>query len=869
VSDTADRAARWAQVQEVFHAALERPPAERTRHLDEACGDDAELRAEVELLLAAHEGPGVLGEPAARASPLGLDGDRFGPYRILRPLGRGGMGAVYLAEREGPGFTQVVALKLLHAGVLLPEMDERFARERRILARLEHPGIARLIDGGYTPTHQPYLAMEFVEGTPLTEYAVYHRLTIRDRIRLFLEVCDAVQYAHQRLVIHRDLKPSNILVPAGGHPKLLDFGIATLGETDDGTTATRTGAWFTPSYASPEQVRRERVTTLSDLYGLGILLYELLAGVRPYDVTLLSPSELERVVCWVPCERPSVRATDPRVARVLRGDLDTIVLKALAKEPDRRYGSVQELADDLRRHLEHERVHARPDSLSYRATTFLRRNGAAVAAAILVMGTLGAGLAATAWQARMAGQARDRAEAALRQSQEVTEFLIGLFEESDPLQAPVDPALATAILQRGVARAGELAGEPAVQARLLDALGMIFVNLGRYEDAHRLVGQALGIRLATHGTDHVDVAESLRHVARVNRALASYTAAETLYRQALDIQRRLLGPDHPAVAETMLDLGFLLPYLGRPAESEAAYRDALALQRRVLPPDDPAIGRTIMRVAGILRLRGQAAPAESVGREGLAFLTASLGPDHPEVAGATIAYADYVAQDSTRYAEAEALYRRGLAIQRQVFGDRHMVFGHGMGNLAELLAKTGRYAEADSLLRGLLAMYEQIVGPEHEQVAATKEAIADLLAAQGRYDEAIALRRDGVAIWRKALGEDHPVVGGSLLGLARLYEMAGNDSVAEELMLEGLALRRRGNAPRHPLVGLALVQVGELNTRQKDDATAERQLLEAWDILQALMDTAHPQVRQARAALVRLYEAWNRPEDAARYRGAQ
>jgi serine/threonine-protein kinase len=869
VSETADRAARWARVQEVFHAALERSPADRARHLSEVCGDDAGLRAEVEMLLAAHDGPGVLGEPTARRPLTGLDGNRIGPYRILRPLGRGGMGAVYLAEREGTGFTQVVALKLLHAGVLVPEMDERFARERRILARLEHPGIARLIDGGYTPSHQPYLAMEFVEGTPLTEYAVHHRLTIRDRLRLFMEVCDAVQYAHQRLVIHRDLKPSNILVPVGGHPKLLDFGIATLSETDDGTTATRTGAWFTPSYASPEQVRRERVTTLSDLYALGILLYELLAGVRPYDVTLLSPSDLEQVVCRTPCERPSTRAADPRVARVLRGDLDTIVLKALAKEPDRRYGSVQELADDLRRHLAHEPVHARPDSFGYRATTFLRRNRATVAAATLVVGALGAGLTATAWQARMAGQSRDRAEAALRQSQEVTEFLIGLFEENDPLQAPVDPALATAILERGVARAGELAGEPAVQARLLDALGMIFLNLGRYEDAHRLVGHALGVRLATHGTEHPDVAESLRHVARVDRSLASYTAAEALYRQALDIQRRLLGPDHPAVAETMLDLGFLLPYLGRLAESEVAYRDALALQRRVLAPGDPTIGSTIMRLAGILRLRGQIAPAESVGRDGLAFLTTALGPEHPEVAGATVAYADYVAQDSTRYAEAEALYRHGLAIQRQVFGNRHMALGHGMGNLADLLAKTGRYAEADSLLRERLAMYEQIVGPDHEQVAGTKEAIADLLAAQGRFEEAIALRREGLTIWRTALGEDHPVVGGSLLGLARLYELAGNDVMAEQLMLEGLALRRRGHGARHALVGLALVQLGTLNTRRKDYATAERQLLEAWDILQALMDTAHPQVRQARAALVTLYEAWNRPEDAARYRGAQ
>lgn len=869
-----DPAARWARVQDLLHEALALPHAARVDHLRAACAGDDLLYDEVQSLLV-HVTGGALGEPDDPTTGESAV-ESFGPYRVSRVLGHGGMGTVYLAEREGSGFTQLVALKLLRPDLLMPPhlvpvLERRFAQERQILARLEHPGIARLIDGGYTPGGQAYLAMEYVEGQPLLTYATSQQLGVRARLELFLQVCEAVQYAHRQLVIHRDLKPSNILVTTDGNPKLLDFGIATFVEAEEATagdqpTGAKTGAWLTPAYASPEQVRRERITTLSDLYSLGVLLYELLAGVRPYEVIGLSPAAVEEVVCRRVPERPSMRVVDRRLARLLRGDLDTIVLKAVAKEPERRYGSVQELADDLRRHLRREGVHARPDSIGYRTSTFLRRNRSAVAASLTVLIALIGGLAATAWQATTAQRARQDAEAALAQSEEVTAFLIGLFEASDPQQEPLDPTVGAAILERGVARADELADQPLLRARLLDALGMVFVNLGRYDDAHELVGQALGIRMGRLGPTHPDVALSLRHLGWTRRALGDYTAAEAMLRQALSIQRATLPGDDPAIAETMSDLAFVLPYLGELGESEVLYQLVVASRRRTLGDTHPAVADALFRVAAILRLQGLTPRGESVAREALTLREQALGPEHYTVGGGMIALADFVAEDSTRLDDAERLYRDGLGIQRRALGDHHIMLAHGLGNLAYLLRRERRYDEAYALMQELLTLRQEQLGVDHPSVAGDKESIADLLAEQGRLADAIALRREGLAGWRRTLGPHHPSVAGSLDGLARLYSQAGAYQIAESLLVEGLEIRRRANGPRHALVGIMLTHLGEVNTQRGHFAEAERQLLEANDIVTEHVDPAHATARATRQALVSLYEAWDRPADADRWR---
>src|SRR5215470_5019015 len=403
-------AAGWPLVKDVFQAALDRPPEERAAFLDSACAGDDALRREVEsLLVAQREAGAFLSRPAALPAPPELEGRRVGPYRVLGPIGRGGMGVVYRAVRDDDVFRKTVALKVV-AGGASAEHLRRLAHERQILGRLQHPNIATILDGGTTDEGQPYLVMEYVEGEAIDAYCAARGLGTRERLEMFRTVCSAVQYAHQNLVVHRDLKPQNVLVTPDGQPKLLDFGIAKLlaaGVDPDETPTATLLPMMTPEYASPEQVRGEAVTTASDVYSLGVVLYELLTGARPYSVRTGSLQEIVRVVCDT---QPAVPSAAAPQAHGVRGDLDTIVLKALRKEPARRYASAQELADDLRRYLEGRPVLARKDTVGYRVGKFVGRHRVGVAAAALVAASLVGGLVTTLRQARIAEANRLRAE---------------------------------------------------------------------------------------------------------------------------------------------------------------------------------------------------------------------------------------------------------------------------------------------------------------------------------------------------------------------------------------------------------------------------------------------------------------------------
>ena len=867
----------WDRINEVFHAALEREGEERDRYLAEACAGDAVLRAEVASLLK-YASSGPLGEPVAAPEEVDRTGAIFGDYRIISRLGQGGMGAVYLAERSGAGFTQRVALKLLrrdlfHAVGGTPGLEQRFARERQILARLEHPGIARLIDGGYGPGGQPYLAMEYVEGDSLAQFVRKRDLDIDARVRLFIAIAEAVHYAHQRLVIHCDLKPGNILIQASGDPKLLDFGVATLAESEDGSRSaespgTPTGFWFTPSYASPEQVRGERVTTLSDIYALGILLYELLTGKRPYEIADPSPRAVEQVVCERIPERPSSRVEHPSLARRLRGDLDTIVLKALAKEPERRYRSAQGLAEDLRRHLEHEPVSARPDTLGYRVRTFVRRHRGAVTAAALVLVALTAGLITTSWQARVAAAARLKAESALSQSQEVSDFLVGVFLEGDPNVSPVSAAFAEQLLERGRVRADELGSQPAIQARLLDALGQLFLNLGRNAEARTATAQGLTIRRRLFGDIHPDVAVSLQHLGRIERVDGRYQHAELLYRQAMAILRATTGTENAAYADALSDLAFLLPYVARLPESEAAYREVFAIRHRVLKPEDPAIADALFRLSFVLQAQGKVAEAEAAAREGLTLRRQALGPLNPGVGQAQISVADVIVHDSTRWKEAEWLYRGGVAMQRRAMGDQYLGLVHGIGNLAQLLQQEHRFVEAESLMQKVIELRVAGLGPDHYIVATDRGSLADIWADEGRLDDAIRVRREVVASIERSKGPDHPMVGGSLYDLSLLYMRKGDLAAAESLLVRSAEIRRRAQGPTHLLVARCQALLGEIAVRRHQYLRAEQQLTEARAILEATGSATPEELSRLHRNLAITYRALGRSADAARYAGA-
>ncbi len=864
--------ARWERVQEIFLAALDLPEADRPAFVATASGDDDALAAEVHSLLAAHEDERFLADtPDASDAPrlYGLPSDRIGPYSILRPLGQGGMGTVFLAERSTEDLTQVVALKLLRTDFAIPQLLERFRNERRILARLEHPGIARLIDAGAAPTGQPFFAMEFVEGVNLMEYVHANRLSVRDRLRLFLEVCDAVEYAHQQLVVHRDLKPSNILVGEDGRPKLLDFGIAKIVQPDDIGSAlpiTRTGRFFTPEYASPEQVRGEPQTTLSDVYALGVLLHELLTSERPFELRSLSPSEAEHTVCHVQPKRPSDRVVEPRMRRLLVGDLDTIVLKALAKEPSRRYSSVRALHDDLRRYLERKPVRARPDRWTYRASKFVQRHRTAATAVSLAFFSLIAGLGTVLWQGSVARRERDRAETALRQSEDVTDFLTSLFQAADPRETTVDTVAARAILRRGAAQVDALADQPLLQARMLDALAKVFRSLGEYRRAHEMVSRSLELRRANLEPGHPDIGSSLRGLGQTLRMLSRYEEAEAAYLGALAIFEKRPGAGSPEVASTFEDLGFLMPYLGRPADATRYYREALALNRRLYDEDDPAITADLLLVGLSLRRQGNYEEALSLIREAVARSRRDPGEEDAETGISLFHLADVIVEGGADSAEAEALYREGIAIRRRAGGDRDLGAIHGMENLASLLSAQGQHGEAERLLREALDLRLNALGPNSPPVANSLSLLAGELARQGRLDDAIDMERRTLATWKQAVGAEHTSIATAMLELGLMLTQAGRYGEAETLIRDGLAMRIRLHGPEHVLVGLAYVDLGELLTHRRAFAEAESSLLEAARILELHQTPRHVDLRRVHERLADLYGAMGRTEPAAHYR---
>jgi eukaryotic-like serine/threonine-protein kinase len=889
------QAATRDRIESIFDEALDRPPDTRDAFVAEACAGDDHLLAEVQALLAAHERDGSpLDRGAAGIAASLLDDHeqrhgearRIGPYRVLRELGRGGMGVVYLAERDDGQFRRRVAVKLLRASPDADELNRRFRAERQILASLSHPGIAQLLDGGVTEGRLPYLVMEYVDGMPIDAYCDLHRLDIPARLRLFIEVCDAVQHAHQNLIIHRDLKPGNIFVTADGRVKLLDFGIAkllnpVLGGDDAPLTRTQFRA-MTPEYASPEQVRGGSLTTASDVYALGVVLYELLAGHPPYRAEGRGPHELAALVCDREPEPPSTRVrrserititgdrrreiTPITVAaardtvpdglrRALRGDLDAIVLMAMRKEPGRRYGSAALLAQDLVRHLDGMPVIAHRESRGYRIGKFLRRHRLEAGAACIVLLALVAGASVASWQAALAGRERDRAEHALAQAEEVTDFLMGLFEASDTDGIAAE-VTARDLLRRGTRRADELAEQPLVQARMLDVIGRMHHSLGQYDEAERLLSRAVALRRAA-GPDAVqDLASSLLHLSLVHRSRGGREEAIALVAEALEIRRRVLPSDDPELADAVYQLGWLAPLEAQ----ESLYREALAiLKRRDLQRD-----RQVSLMQGIatnIRRQGRLAEAVETDREALREAERLFGPTSARTGYAMIHLADQVRDIEHDLPSAESLYRRGMELITREEGEHSQLLIHGLNSLADVRARRGDGREAELLLRRAIEVRAAAVGHEHPHVAGQVHALAGELFRQRRLDEAESTARDAVSRLERAFGTRHPRVASSLPRLAEIVAARGRLAEADSLYRATLRAHAAADATQPGHGAEIRKQYATFLQRQRRFDEAETLIHDALAMLGRIYaDDDHPHLLDHRRALADLYRASGRPE---------
>ncbi|MBS0194109.1 MAG: tetratricopeptide repeat protein [Proteobacteria bacterium] len=853
----------WAKVGPKLDELLDLPPDHRQARLETIGVEDPALAAELRRLLAFETTDShLLDTPVPQASlHAPVPGARVGPYRLQWMIGEGGMGQVWLAERADGLFERKVALKLLHPGLAGAGLRARFDRERQILASLGHEHVARMFDAGIAADGQPYIALEYIEGQSITSYATSHKLTVVLKLQLFLQVCSAVSHAHAGLVVHRDLKPSNILVTPAGDVRLLDFGIAKLLDApgrDTSSDGTHTGTRaFTLYYAAPEQIRGDAITTATDVYSLGVILYELLAGCRPYRMDRDTDAAWEEAIVGVEPARPSVVAheradlvtrSERRLSRVLAGDLDTIVLKALQKSPEERYRSVEALAADIKRHLAGLPIEAHAKGFGYRFGKYVRRHAVSLVAMAALIAVLGSGLYVM-WRQQL------QARAETQRAQAMHDFVIGLFEQAQKEAGPDRAVDIGSLLDAGVRRMQtEFAGQPTTRVELLAMTARIRLRLGDYRaaiaaldlqksaldrasaavqieslqlrgDALRLLGEperCRGLLLAHESQLDMrgdaaqrDAADYESALGRCERALQNRDAARQHFQRALALREAHVDTGAEP-AESLFDLATLDADAGRLQVALDGMMAALARLRAAHHDQGPLAASIWLNLGMLYREMGNSVAAETAFRTSERLASALYGEGHP----ATI--------------DAE----RGLA---SIYVDQ------------------GKLDQAEALFKQAQTQLTRLLGPDHPDLGSMENSLGIIAWQRGNIATAQTRLRRAIALWK-----DSPRLSGGVFNLAMVLHDAGHDAEAETLARQALALREKQFGPHNGLVGMSLRQLGLIRMAQGDLAGAEPLLLQAQSILVADYGAAHTATGQAQLAIARLRFAQHRAADAAR-----
>jgi serine/threonine-protein kinase len=883
---------RWERIEKLFESAAEMPPEIRASFLEQECADDPVLRRQVEsLILSVGESDAVIHSAIRNAAESAISnedilfvGKQIGSYRIVRELGHGGMGTVFLAVRSDDEYQKQVAIKLVKSSGAYSEILRRFRSERQILAKLDHPNIARLFDGGTIQNGLPYVVMEFVEGEPIDQYSDRNKLSINERLQLFRKVCSAVQYAHQNLVVHRDIKPANILVTQDGEPKLLDFGIAKLTNPDSTMLAvpeTRADMrMLTPEYASPEQVRGELITTASDIYSLGVLLYELLTGHCPSPLKNYTPQEIEQAVCHREPDKPSAtvergieqmteagsnvtltseilsmrRSTVPRkLKKQLRGDLDNIVLMAIRKEPHRRYVSAEQLSEDIRRHLEGLPILARRATLAYRTHKFLQRHkvGAATTAVVLLLisGLIG-------YYTTQLANERDRARAEAANAAQVSKFLIELFEVSDPSQSKGEAITAKELLDRGAAKIeNELVAQPKVQSTMMDVLGRVYRTLGLYDRSHVLLEKGLSIRRKVFTKDDPEVAKSLFNLAELLHYEKKYDEAEPLYVEALTIQRKNFEPGSLEMARTLDLLGRLKRDKREYDEAERLHREALEIRRKLVGENSTEFADSLHSIGMLLYLKEDLKGAESAFRQELEILK-ELRREYPALTNNLAV----LFNNQGKYVEAESYNRQTLALVRKMYGDDHPFLAHSLYNLGVTLYGRGAFDEAESLLRQSLDIRIKSIGENNIDSLKSLKNLARVLSAKGDHETAQTMFKNALGRLKKSLGNNHPAVIETMSEYATFLQKVGDYKEASDIFRNVLSLDRKQLGDQHRFVAVDLYNLGLLLVDQGDYTQAQQLLKQALDIQRKKLTPGHPEIAATLRGLASVTKETNRKE---------
>jgi serine/threonine-protein kinase len=834
---------RWEKIQELFHEAADLPEENRRFFLETKCAADTELMTQVLAMLDADAVPAsILGRDLSDVAGSVITSDPhlprhlFGAYHVTGMLGEGGMGVVYLAQRDDLGTR--AALKILRDAWLSPARRERFVLEQRTLARLEHPSIARLYDSGTLPDGTPWFVMEYVEGTPITSYCRANRCDLRERLRLFREACAAVQFAHANLVIHRDIKPSNILVRADGSVKLLDFGISKhVDALDSPAEQTRTAMrMMTPAYASPEQIRGDAVGTHSDVYSLGVLLYELIVGRLPFDLSNRSASETEKILLEREAERPSLAARrmslvgdTSHIDGVSKGqwaDLDVLILTGMHKDFSRRYPTVYALTEDVDHFLSSEPLDARGDSARYKLGKFVGRHRPSLFAGTIALAAI---IALVVFYTMRLASARNFAVAETARAELIQGFTLNLLQGGEEDAGPADSLRVVTLVDRGAQEARTLDGDPATQAQLYETLGGLYEKLGKFDAADSLLNRSLSQRKKLFGSDHAEVGQSLVALGMLRDAQAEFDSAEVYVTRGLAMLRKHLPRGDQRVRKAIASLGRVLDDKGDYDRAIPVLEEAVQLEQ-AQPAPTPDLSVALSELANVHFYAGHYAVSDTLNRRALAIDRKLYGRVHPHIAD-DLMNLGAIQFESQNFAEAERFDREALAITRAWYGNSNPETASNLTLLGRALVSEKKLAEAHDVLREAVDIQERAYGPVHPRVASALNELGRVAQQQGNLDEAQRNFQRVVDIYRKVYNDRHYTIGVALSNLAGVYKDRRQYAQAERLFDEVFRRYKEDLTPGHQLVGIAKVRYGEVLLADGKLDDARRELKSGEDIL--------------------------------------
>jgi serine/threonine-protein kinase len=879
---------QWKRINNIVDTALELTKEERDTYIQEQCKEDKQLIEKITTFIEAIEQSDTEGfledlsnyqqqlaqdvlDEDAQKKDAALVGSTIDSYEVIKLIGHGGMGSVFLAKRADNTYEQKVAFKVLRRGLHTPSNVARFKRARQILAKLNHPNIAQLLDGGLTPEGLPYLVMEYVEGKSLYEYCNQHSFSIEERVQLLQSICRAVQHAHKNAIIHRDLKPSNILVTEEGEVKILDFGIAKLLEPEDPEQPlyqTQTGArLLTFSYASPEQIENGPITTATDIYTLGIVFHELLCGAHPFDLEGKKLTEIENIIRTKSPSTPRMRflqlpegirqkearyrqANPTSLSQTLKGDLDAIVQKTLRKEPEERYDSIEQFLEDLRRYNQSRPIIARKDTLRYKAKKFIKRHQSGLAATMGFIFLIVSFAGIYTWRIT---QERNRARLQAEKAEETSEFLVNLFSANNPAETHGETVPVKSILEEGLNQIDQLGEQPEVQSQMLHTMGKVYTNLGEYDRAEMLLERALGIQTKINGELNAEVASIYNDLGGLHQKAQEAQQAEPHYAKALDIRKKVLGPNDIQYAETLSDLGALMRYKENLDSAEVLYNKALEIRQNNLAPNHPDIANSLNNLGVLEKSKGNLETARQFYQEALKIRQNHFGNVHPKVANVKNNLA-VLYRTMGEFDLAETYYTETLEIRKKVYGQNHPLTAQSLNNFAGFLVDQGNYDQAETYYRKALKVRKNLLGPTHIQTGTAYNNLANALFEKVQLDSAEHAYRNAIDIYGSSLGESHRYVGIVKSNLAKTLTAKNNLEAADKVFKEALSIMRNSYDSENINFANLYSHRAKLELKRKEISQAKDLLEDALDIRKELQGIEHPDFQQNATRLSSIYQ---------------